>query len=89
MPWVDDPTAFAGYREHRVNPVTKATVVLLDGSHEYKDPEAEGGRWVSLCHTHSYLVNHRTRALARSWLAEPWTWCDECQKLYRAAGGIL
>jgi hypothetical protein len=83
MPAVlDDPRTILGYREHRVNPVTGATVVLFDGSHEYADPEAEGGRWVTLCDTHSYLVNHATRAIARSWLAEPWTWCDECSAIH-------
>lgn len=34
--------------------------------------------WVTVCEAHSNLVGHATLAIARSWAAEPVTWCETC-----------
>ena len=69
--------------ERRINRTTRATISLRDGQGEYANPKTEGGRWITLCETHGNLVNHETRALARSWMAEPQTWCEECSRIWR------
>jgi hypothetical protein len=33
----------------------------------------------TVCEDHGGVVSHATLALARSWAAEPRTWCEDCQ----------
>lgn len=37
--------------------------------------------WVTVCETHNTCVCHSTLALARSHLAAPWGWCEQCIQL--------
>jgi hypothetical protein len=35
--------------------------------------------WVTVCEEHSTLVGHQTLVLAKSWMADPSGWCDDCR----------
>jgi hypothetical protein len=56
---------------------TGATIVVIDTKHPDNDLDPDGGRWATVCDTHSTVVNHRSQALALSHAAWP-TWCEEC-----------
>lgn len=72
-------------RESRRNRITGATISLEDADHPDRMCDRDGGRWVTFCESHGYLVNHETLAAARSWMAFP-DWCPECQEIMRAKG---
>ena len=38
------------------------------------------GRWITICEDHGGYCEHRTRAEAVSWIAEPTMWCPGCQE---------
>lgn len=40
--------------------------------------EAEGGRWVTLCKPHGFLLQHETKSRAKTWAHFPEEWCDYC-----------
>jgi hypothetical protein len=42
------------------------------------DTETDGP-WYNLCEEHGYICSHITLALARSFAAEPFSWCDGCR----------
>lgn len=49
----------------------------------YYAPDADidttpGYPWVTLCEEHGYLLEHRTRSIASSYLPYPIEWCDSC-----------
>lgn len=44
------------------------------------EEDAEG-KYTTVCEEHGTLVSHRTLAVARSWLADPAGWCDECREI--------
>jgi hypothetical protein len=76
----------AGYKQCQTAGSTGALIVLLDaknGGDWLADPE-DGGRWVTYCDDHSYLLQHETIHQARSWMAWPQEWCEECQAAYEA-----
>lgn len=77
-------------RQARHSRATGAVIEVLDlasPAAEYVTSEA-GGRWMTACQTHGFNVQHETLALARSWAAEPSTWCEGCAAL-EAAGSRL
>lgn len=41
------------------------------------DPETP---WVTVCEEHGSCVCHETLALAKSWLADPAGWCEDCRE---------
>lgn len=42
--------------------------------------DPSGGRWVTVCETHSTLCNHDTLALARLHRSDPAGWCEDCRE---------
>jgi hypothetical protein len=47
------------------------------------DLDDDDGAWSTVCEPHGMLVNHATLALARSHLAAPGDWCEDCAALAR------
>jgi hypothetical protein len=39
--------------------------------------------YVTVCEAHGSAVCHSSKRLAVSWLAEPQTWCEQCQREQR------
>lgn len=39
----------------------------------------DDGKWCTLCVEHSEIVHHARMVDARSWAAEPRTWCEACR----------
>lgn len=76
---VAEARTYSGAREARKSRQTGAVVVLVDTWQEPRWLDSDGGRWATLCDTHGFVVNHLDRATARSFLADPVTWCDECR----------
>lgn len=68
----------AGAKVSRVAKSTKTVVTLYDGIEAQMD--VEGGRWQTVCDTHSNVVAHRSKSVALSHLSYPEEWCDDCQK---------
>jgi len=69
-----------GLRQRRRCRATGTTVALYDAAAPGADfTPADGGRWVTVCEDHSFLVQHPTLALARDHAAAPDGWCDECR----------
>ncbi len=67
----------AGLRECRRNRQLGITVSLYDGVPAGMDVSA--GRWQTVCDRHNTIISHRTISLARSHLACPLDWCEECR----------
>jgi hypothetical protein len=66
-------------RERRKNRTTGTYVELYDTEHELNVFDPDGGRWVTFCDEHATLCNHLELATARSFLAAPWEWCEDCR----------
>lgn len=69
----------AGCVVQRKNRITGSLVGLYQADQAGMDPEA--GLWSTVCEVHSSCVNHRSLALAKSHLADPTGWCEECREL--------
>lgn len=52
-------------------------VVVYEAEEAGLDPR--GGRWVTVCEAHGFLVNHERLDLSRDFAHEPETWCDRCR----------
>lgn len=65
-----------GLVESRKNRVTGLIVSLYHGVQSGIDVDQA---WVTVCEEHGMLVGHDTLKAARSWMAEPQTWCEDCQ----------
>lgn len=52
-------------------------VVVYEAEEAGLDPA--GGRWVTVCEAHGFLVNHERLDLSRDFAHEPETWCDRCR----------
>ena len=72
--------------ERRRAQSTRTHVTLFDRGRD--DPERvrarkEGYKWLrweTICEEHGSVCSHPTRALARSFLAAPEEWCEECRE---------
>lgn len=42
--------------------------------------------YATVCEDHSTIVCHETKRAARSWMAGPEGWCDECREMLAAKG---
>jgi hypothetical protein len=71
------------YRRTTVSRDTGATVTVATAADLGLD--SAGGRWVTVCETHSTVCNHATLALARSH-ASRCEWCEECRDPTHDAG---
>lgn len=71
-------TADGGTVELRTNRETGTRIHLIDARSAREFDEAEGGRWITLCEKHGAFVQHETRSLARSFMAAPSEWCENC-----------
>jgi hypothetical protein len=85
----------AGFRYACHNPLGH-TPILEDGVPFVVVYEAEeagldpaGGRWVTVCEAHGFLVNHERLALARDFACEPEAWCDRCQDALGVIGKLV
>lgn len=67
----------AGCHRLVVAQTTRTLVGLYEAEPAGLDPE--GGRWATVCEAHGIIVNHETKATARSWLSHPEEWCSGCQ----------
>jgi hypothetical protein len=67
---------YAGLRSWVRNVATGSTIAVYDG--RAADLDTDGGRWQTVCETHSTIISHRTLALARSHAAAPADWCEGC-----------
>lgn len=77
------PHEWAGYRFHSVALSVHALVVLVDGWEQGLASRGDGdGRWFLVCDEHGSLVSHETQAVARSWMAAPEVWCEDCGKVW-------
>jgi hypothetical protein len=68
----------AGCVVQRKNRITGLLVGLYNAGQAGMDEES--GKWATVCETHSTICNHETLAAAKSHLADPTMWCEECQK---------
>lgn len=41
-----------------------------------------GRPWMTICDAHNCCVAHSSKKNARSFLAVPWEWCEECGNAY-------
>jgi hypothetical protein len=65
---------------------TGLPVTQIDAEkHPDFDPE-EGGRFVTLCETHSTFCQHDTFSLARAHTASPEEWCEPCREVAEKRG---
>lgn len=71
---------YLGYRAHTTARSTGTVVLLLNA--EEADLDTDGGIWATVCEEHHNLMNHETRALARSWMSSPEQWCEDCGVVY-------
>lgn len=61
--------------------LTGSEVGLYEAEPAGYDPE--GGRWVTVCHTHGTICNHETLVVARYHLPMC-EWCEDCMELLEA-----
>jgi hypothetical protein len=73
---------FAGALESRINRRTGTTVTLYRAHDAELDEDA--GPYATVCEQHGAVVHHRSRSVARSWLAAPDEWCEQCAELHDA-----
>jgi hypothetical protein len=68
-----------GLIQRRKNRKTKTNIEVVDG----KDSEycTEGGRWITLCVDHGFIMNYDTVTAAKKSASLPEDWCEECQKI--------
>lgn len=59
--------------EARTNRTTGGRVLLM-----YMPGEDPSCRWQTDCMLHARNCGHRTRRVARSFMAVPWEWCEDC-----------
>jgi hypothetical protein len=69
------------------NRETGTTILLVDRNLT-GGPEGDGNdaRWETICEPHGTVCSHETRAVAEGFMAEPTTWCEDCQADYSTAG---
>lgn len=72
-----DVRLWAGYREHRRSRQT-GTLVVLVNSDEAGIDSSDGCAWTLVCDDHDQIISHKTRALARYFMASPLDWCEVC-----------
>lgn len=60
----------------RINRQTGTTVTLYTSKELGLESEY---KWHTVCEDHGYEIGHPTKACAVAWMAEPKTWCEECQ----------
>jgi hypothetical protein len=69
---------WAGYIAHQTNAKTGAVIVVATAAEQQLDPA--GGKYVTVCDTHSAILNSRSKKAARAAMAFP-EWCEECSAL--------
>lgn len=76
---VTDVLGNAGLIEVRVRRQTGRIVSIYNNAEQGLNDNVGTEPYSTVCEDHGGLVSHRTLALARSWAAEPLTWCESCQ----------
>lgn len=76
-------STFAGLRLTRPNPLLAGEWVSIYDA-EPAGLDGEGGRWQTVCETHSTICSHETLALAKTSL-DPREFCEDCMLLDRLA----
>jgi hypothetical protein len=56
-----------------------APITILDAAHIESEFDTAGGRWVTYCDGHHFLMNHETLQLAHDWAHDPAVWCYGCR----------
>lgn len=67
----------AGEVERTHNRASGRLIILIDRENGGDWIDADD-RWVTFCDEHATTCSHGTRALARSFMAAPDEWCEEC-----------
>ncbi len=39
----------------------------------------DGGKWVLMCETHSFIIQDTNKRRLWAWSTEPQSWCEDCQ----------
>jgi hypothetical protein len=68
----------AGLVAQRVAKSTGAKVSLFRGDQSGLNADQDVP-WITVCEKHSSCVSHKVLKDARSWMAEPETWCEGCR----------
>lgn len=69
------------------NRETGTTILLVDRGPEDEDVLAGYDRWETICDLHGTVCSHGTKRLARSFMAAPTEWCEDCMAQYHTDGG--
>lgn len=76
MKYAPNPEGLVETRKARS---TGTFVDLYDNrSGQYMSNDYNLENWYTTCVDHGIVLSHRTKADARSWMAEPEGWCAEC-----------
>lgn len=77
-----------GIVARRRNRETGTEILLVDRNIVDGGPEGDGNsdRWETICSEHGTVCSHETREVATAFMAEPTTWCEDCQAAYSTAG---
>lgn len=67
----------AGYRHASYAKSTGSLVVLVNSEEQGIDADMP---WTLICEEHSTLMQFETRSNAKSWMAAPEQWCEDCQE---------
>lgn len=68
----------AGCVERRRNRTTGLLVGLYHNGQAGFDDDDGRAPWSTVCEEHGHIVSHDTLALARTHLADPAGWCEQC-----------
>ena len=66
----------AGLVQYSKTRSTGTYVAIFDG--EAAGMDLAGGRWNTVCETHSTICSHGSLTLAREFASEPTEWCEAC-----------
>lgn len=76
-----------GLVERRKARSTGTQVGLYDGEAARMDTDA--GRWQTVCEDHGSICSHLDKGTARSFMAAPEQWCEDCMDKYYGHEGSL
>ena len=68
------------FKGHKVTNVSRGAIEWIEvGKAADLELDQDGGKWVTVCHRHGAVCNHKTKKLATDHAKDPAGWCEDCR----------